>query len=103
MFSNEEKRFVFVHEIAHLVNGDAIPVTRPDGFNKSKVEQLADYTAAALLMPLEPVYNYLIEHSYKQSLPQKRVVIIHELCKMYDVTEVVALRRVKEVYALKEN
>ena len=100
--SEQEKRFVFAHEIAHLLNGDTVPVTRPNGRNKAQVEQLADYTAAALLMPLDEVYDYLIESNYMDSSARKRIVIIHGLCKTYNVTEVIALRRVKEVYVLKQ-
>ena len=100
--SETEKRFVFAHEIAHLLNGDSIPVSRPDSRNKSEIEQLADYTAAALLMPLELVYNYLQENEYKQSSTRKRVTIVRKLCKEYDVTEVIALRRIQEVYTVKQ-
>lgn len=100
--SEKEKRFVFAHEIAHLLNGDRVPVTRPNGCNKSEIEQLADYTAAALLMPLEEVYNYLLEKEYAKVSARKRVAIVHDLCKEYNVTEMIALRRVKEIYVLKQ-
>lgn len=99
--SKQEKTFAYVHEIAHLLNGDTIPATRPSGYNKSEIEQLADYTAAALLMPLEEVYDYLEISNYKKCSAKKRTVIIHDLCKAYNVTEIIALRRVKEVYVLK--
>lgn len=100
--SEQEKRFIFAHEIAHLLNGDTVPVTRPNGRNKALIEQLADYTAAALLMPLEEVYDYLVKKDYKDSSSRKRTAIVHGLCKMYNVTEVIALRRINEVYILKQ-
>lgn len=100
--SEKERYFVFAHEIAHLINGDSIPVTRPSGRNKSEVEQLADYTAAALLMPEDLVYDYLEANKYQQISVKKRVTIVNELCKKYNVTEVIALRRIKEVYVLRQ-
>lgn len=100
--SEKEERFVFAHEIAHLLNGDPIPVTRPDKHNKEQIEQLADYTAAALLMPLEEVYNFLNDNCYTRVSAKKRVAIIHKLCSKYEVTEIIALRRVKEIYELKQ-
>ena len=100
--SETEKRFVFAHEVAHLLNGDSIPVSRPDSRHKSEIEQLADYTAAALLMPLELVYEYLQDNEYKSVSTRKRVAIVRRLCREYDVTEVIALRRIREVYELKK-
>lgn len=100
--SEKEKLFVFAHEIAHLLNGDSVPVTRPNGHNKSQMEQRADYTAAALLMPLDEIYRYMVENEYEKASVRKRTAVIRELCKMYNVTEVIALRRVKEVYVLKQ-
>ncbi len=100
--SEIQKSFVFAHELAHLINGDKVPVTRPSGRNKSQIEQLADYTAAALLMPYDRVYGYLESNNYKESSAKKRTIIIQSLCKEYGVTEVIALRRIKEVYALKQ-
>lgn len=99
--SEEEKKFVFAHEIAHLLNGDSIPVTRPYGRNKSEIEQYADYTAAALLMPFELVEDFLMKNNYQNSSVQKRTVLVRKLCKEYGVTEIIALRRIKEVYTLK--
>lgn len=99
--SETEKRFVFAHEIAHLLQGDSIPVSRPEGRNKAKNEQLADYTAAAMLMPIELVYKKLVEENYKESSTRKRTAVVRKMCEEYDVTEVIALRRIKEVYAIK--
>ena len=99
--SESEKNFVFAHEIAHLLNVDSIPVTRPIGRNKAQIEQLADYTAAALLMPVDSVFNFLKDNSYLESSARKRMVLVRQLCKSYRVTEMIVLRRIKEVYALR--
>lgn len=99
--TKEERKFDFAHECAHRINGDPIPNTRPGGHDKPKVEQIADYTAAALLMPLEEVYNFLVEKDYIASDKNKRYNLLCELCKIYGVSEVIALRRIKEVALLK--
>lgn len=99
--SEREKNFVFAHEIAHILNGDTIPVTRPVGRNKSQMEQIADYMAAALIMPIDDVFAFLVKNNYRKSSTRKRMALVRLLCKDYKVTELIALRRIKEVYALK--
>lgn len=98
----EKKNFAYAHECAHLINGDVGPLTRPEGYNKPLVEQLADYTAAAMLMPEDEVYKYLENKDYKNLSPGRRVHVIRALCKKYKVSEVIVLRRVKEIYELKQ-
>lgn len=99
--SKEEYKFDFAHECAHQINGDAPPNTRPGGHNKPKVEQIADYTAAALLMPISQIYDFLVENDYANAEKNKRYSLIRELCKKYEVSEIIALRRVKEVNELR--
>ncbi len=99
--SEKEKSFAFAHEVAHVLNGDGVPATRPSGRNKSEIEQLADYTAAALLMPLDAVFNSLEKKDYLNISVNKKTKVIRELCNEYRVSEVIAMRRIKEVYALK--
>lgn len=98
----EKKNFAYAHECAHLINGDVGPYTRPEGHNKPLIEQLADYTAAAILMPEDEVYEYLENNDYKNLSPRRRVVVIRSLCRKYKVSEVIVLRRVKEIYELKQ-
>lgn len=98
----ETKNFAYAHECAHLINGDMAPYTRPEGHNKALVEQLADYTAAAILMPEDDIYEYLKNNIYKDLPSQKRVIIIRSLCKKYKVSEIIVLRRIKEVCKLKQ-
>ncbi len=97
----KEQRFDFAHECGHRINGDPAPLTRPEGYNKPKIEQLADYVGAALLMPIDRVYDFLIMNDYKGSSLKKRRLLLHELCEEYEVTEVIALRRIKEVFVIK--
>lgn len=100
--SQKTKRFVFAHECAHLINGDSAPLTRPLGRNKPMIEQLADYTAAALLMPLDEVYDYLEKNGYQKATKRRKIELVCKLCKTYEVTEMIAVRRIKEVYAIKQ-
>jgi len=62
----------------------------------------ADYIAAALLMPLDAVYNYLEENQFRTASPRMRIKIAKKLCKTYGVDEIVALRRIREVYMVKK-
>ncbi|HBA49326.1 MAG TPA: hypothetical protein DCZ91_16340 [Lachnospiraceae bacterium] len=99
--SKQERTFAFAHECGHIINEDDAPIDRPDGKHKSETEQTADYVAAALLMPIDDVYAYLIENRYQDTTPQKRVRLMKALCKRYGVSEVIALRRIREVSVLK--
>ena len=100
--SRQEKIFAFAHECGHRINEDAVPIDRPEGKHKAYVEQAADYVAAALLMPLDQVYTFLVEHGYQDAPPGKRMKLVRGLCRIYDVDDVIALRRIREVYLLKE-
>lgn len=101
--SKEERLFDFAHECGHRINQDPTPATRPEGYNKAEIEQLADYVGAALLMPLDIVYSYLTEHNYSSSSRRKKAALIRNLCVRHGVNEVIALRRVKEIYAIKNS
>ncbi len=99
--SQQERKFAFAHECGHIINKDDLPIDRPDGRHKSYKEQAADYVAAALLMPIDEVYLYLSKNKYQSVSPRERVILTRELCKIYGVDKIIALRRIKEVYALK--
>ena len=43
--TNEEIIFAFAHECAHIVNHDKLPIARPSGKGKAKIEQYADIIA----------------------------------------------------------
>lgn len=100
---NHERLFDFAHELGHRINKDPLPADRPHGVNKPKMDQLADYTGAALLMPQDQIFSFLIENNYNSSSPRKRVALIRKLSKKYNVSEMVTVRRVNEVRILKKN
>lgn len=98
--SSESIRFNFAHECGHLINGDKAPVDNPGGHGKSEADQLADYVAAALLMPFEEVADFLIENKYKSACKGKCLRLTQQLGAKYGVEEITVLRRIKEVYTL---
>lgn len=100
--TREERKFDFAHECAHLINGDPIPSTRPGGHNKPKLEQIADYTAAALLMPFDRVNDFLTKNEYLKADKNKRYTLVRKICQIYGVSEIIALRRINEVLILKK-
>lgn len=100
--SQQERTFAFAHECGHRINNDTVPIDRPAGKHKALAEQLADYVAAALLMPLDSVYTYLEKNHFRTASPRARIKITKSLCKIYGVDEVVALRRIREVYMVKK-
>lgn len=100
--TQQECRFAFAHECGHIINNDKVPIDRPAGKHKPFAEQAADYVAAALLMPIDPVYTYLEENHFRTASPRKRVKITKRLCKTYCVNEVLALRRIREIYMVKD-
>ena len=98
-----ERLFDLAHECGHLVNGDPTPANRPAGYNKPKMEQLADYTGAALLMPKQDVLTYLSDNNYESVSNKKRIEIVRRLSKKYKVDDIIAIRRVNEVLILKNS
>lgn len=100
--SPEERMFALAHECGHRIDHDEGPRTRPSGQNKPGQEQLADYVGAALLMPIDSVYSYLCENNYRTATRRRRHAMLKVLCRKYEVDREVALRRVHEVYAVKE-
>lgn len=98
-----EKRFEFAHECGHVLNKHPLPNTKPQGRGKSYEDQVADYTAAAILMPKHKVKMMLDESCFAQKRPFQQKRIIAQMCKKFGVSETTAIRRIKEVNALRED
>lgn len=64
-------------------------------------ESLDDYTARALLMPLESVYRLLLKNDYVNAGPIQRASCVMQLCERYSVSRENAMKRIKEVCILK--
>lgn len=65
-------------------------------------KQKADYEVAASLMSVEDVYAYLEENHFRDVSPRKRVKLLRNLSRTYNVDELIVLRRVREIYAIKK-
>lgn len=100
--NDQEQWFCFAHECAHLIYGDPIPQTRPEGKDKDKREQKADYLAAAMIMPWERVNAFLEKNNYMNVSSKKRLKLIDQMCRENNVRDVVVMRRIKEVIALEQ-
>ena len=100
--NEQEKLFCLAHECAHLINGDPVPQTRPDGKDKDIIEQKADYLAAAMIMPREKVHKFLLEHGYQNVSANRKVKLIDQMCKEYNATDIVVMRRIREVTELEQ-
>ncbi|MCH5261423.1 MAG: ImmA/IrrE family metallo-endopeptidase [Lachnospiraceae bacterium] len=96
----QERTFCFAHECAHLIYGDPVPQTRPEGRDKDIIEQKADYLAAAMILPREIVCKFLADNNYDGLSSSKRVKLIDRMSKKYNVKDVVLMRRIQEVKAL---
>ena len=96
-----EKLFDYAHECGHVINGDIPPLARPENRHTDRVEERkADYMAAALLMPLNQVYEELNNNSYRETTHRERLKLVKKMSAEYGVTEINVLRRIKEVYLL---
>jgi len=65
-------------------------------------ELKADYVAGALLMPLDAVYSYLEEKHFRTVSSRRRAKIVKYLSRKYGVEPIVALRRIRQVYMVKQ-
>lgn len=95
--SDIEKLFDLAHECAHILNNHKTPAARPDGENKSYEDQIADYTAAALILPINKFYKTLISENYFDARRSERKKIIQKLCVIFGVNDILCVRRIKEV------
>lgn len=100
--NEQEILFCLAHECAHLINGDPVPQTRPEGRDKDIIEQKADYLAAAMIMPREKVRSFLVDHNYQSASSNKKVKLIDQMCREYNATDVVVMRRIQEVTILEQ-
>ena len=96
------KNFVVAHEVAHDIKGDEISVARDfHSFRRRSVnEQVCDYIAAALLLPLSEMQNELQNAGYEKRTKKERIRFIMTLAEKKNVSEEVVIRRIKEVKLL---
>lgn len=66
-------------------------------------EQLADYAGAALLLPKDDIENFLEINKYEVANDRKKISLVKDLCKIYEVSAIAVLRRIKEIQLMKAN
>lgn len=102
--SLKQYRFAIAHEIGHVVMGDNLPVKRNGHgiFIRSEEEQIRDYIAAAILLPMD-MFSKQIENAKFYSLEDKqKKEFIATMSEMLDVDESVVIKRIKECKLLAE-
>lgn len=95
-----DHRFALAHECGHVLNKHPIPNTQQSGHGKPEIEQIADYTAAAILMPRNKVIKFLNDVHYNDMDLKQKKRTISQMCKMFEVSEISAIKRIKEVKSL---
>lgn len=96
-----QRRFVLAHECAHVLHEHPMPAARRSHHNDNFEEQLADYTAAALLMPYKKFARCLEEEKYFYCNKFQRKQIINLICTQFGVSDEMCIRRINEVTLLK--
>ena len=98
--SHVDRRFALAHECGHVLNHHPIPNTQQLGHGKPENEQIADYTAAAIIMPKNRVVTFLHDTHYDEMSTRQKKKLISKMCKQFDVSESSAIKRIKEVKML---
>ena len=93
-------KFDFAHECGHIINGSKLPANRPTGHNKEYEEQLADYTASAILMPFNKVKTQLEKSDFSSISGFGKLRALNRFCREYGVSQIVVLRRINEIRML---
>lgn len=98
--SKEDKIFAFAHECGHVINDDHIPNKQHKGHGKPEEEQLADYVAAALLLPRRKMENYILKSNFYGVNTKEKMKIIRMISQRHCVTVTAVIKRIKEIRAL---
>ena len=101
--SKIDRVFAFAHECGHVINGDVIPNEKQYGHGKPEEEQLADYAAAALLMPKNTLERFIETTQFYELDTRGKRKQIKSLCRMYCVSETMAIKRLKEIQVIEKS
>lgn len=97
--NESHKRFAIAHEVAHVVKGDApLPAWRDEHkfLMRSAKEQIRDYIAAAILLPMDEFGRILQASNYSQKSKKEKMIFIETISKTKKVEMDVVIRRIKE-------
>lgn len=101
--SKEDRFYFFAHECGHVLNNDIIPNEKGYGRGETQEEHLADYVAEALLMPRNKLQTFMKQSDFYNLSAKKQRQIITSLCRTYCVSEITAIKRIREMQVLDEN
>lgn len=93
------KNFGIAHEVAHIIRGTEESAARdPHSFRKRSLEeQICDYIAAALLLPLGEIGERLNKAKYNEISKREKFRFISALAEEKNVCEEVVIRRIEEI------
>ena len=97
--SVSEKNFDTAHEVAHIIRGTTAEMTRTKHSIKSRdiEEQICDYYAAALLLPLKEMQERMKTSQYEKMNKREKLRFISDIAARKEVREEVVMRRIIEV------
>lgn len=97
------QNFSLAHEIGHIVRKSHAEAARdPHSFKtRTAEEQICDYYAAALLLPLEEMVQKMDACEYDSLSKRERMKFVKDVAEEKDVYEEVVLRRIGEVKVLR--
>ncbi len=67
--------------IINCKKDDAVSIYLPDGKHKTLEEQMEDYVAIALLMPLDSVHTYLEKNHFRTASSRMRIKVTVRGCR----------------------
>lgn len=99
-----EKNFDTAHEIAHVIRGAKGLVMRTKHSIKTRdeEEQICDYFAAALLLPLSEMKTRMEQAEYKKMSKKERLKFVSAIAEKKDLCEEVVIRRIVEIRKITE-
>lgn len=97
------RNFSLAHEIGHIVRKSHAEAARdPHSFKtRTAEEQICDYYAAALLLPLEEMAQKMDACEYDSLSKRERMKFVKDVAEEKDVYEEVVIRRISEVKVLR--
>ena len=101
--SVQEKNFCMAHEAGHLIKGCPADQASRNVHSlkpRSPEEQICDYFAAAILLPLEEVRSEMKKVRYEKLRRKERMKFIADYAEIKDVYVEVVIRRINEVKIL---
>lgn len=101
----KEQNFDIAHEIAHVIKGDKVGARKKHSIFRirSYEEQVLDYMAAAILLPMDELLLRMSKSNYHQLKKFERIKFIDALAEEKDISDEVVLRRIIEATTIFSN